>query len=34
VSVRYLVRYFETRTLTPFAIYCLVVGAISIARFA
>jgi undecaprenyl-diphosphatase len=34
VSVRYLMRYFETRTLTPFAIYCLVVGAISIARFA
>ena len=30
VSVRFLVRYFETRTLTPFAIYCLVVGAASI----
>jgi undecaprenyl-diphosphatase len=26
VSVRYLVRYFQTRTLTPFGIYCLVVG--------
>jgi undecaprenyl-diphosphatase len=26
VSVRYLVKYFQTRTLTPFAIYCLVVG--------
>jgi undecaprenyl-diphosphatase len=26
VSVRYLVRYFQTRTLTPFAIYCVVVG--------
>jgi undecaprenyl-diphosphatase len=25
-SVRYLVRYFQTRTLTPFAIYCLVFG--------
>ncbi|WP_369015793.1 undecaprenyl-diphosphate phosphatase [Actinocrinis puniceicyclus] len=34
VSVRYLVRYFETRTLTPFAIYCLVVGALSVVRFA
>ena len=27
LSVRYLVRYFETRTLTPFAIYSLAVGA-------
>ena len=26
VSVRYLVRYFQTRTLTTFAIYCLIVG--------
>jgi undecaprenyl-diphosphatase len=26
ISVRFLVRYFQTRTLTPFAIYCLVVG--------
>jgi undecaprenyl-diphosphatase len=26
LSVRYLTRYFETRTLTPFAIYCTVVG--------
>lgn len=34
VSVRYLVRYFETRTLTPFAIYCIVVGVISVVRFA
>ena len=34
LSVRFLVRYFETRTLTPFAIYCLVAGAASIARFA
>ena len=33
LSVRYLVRYFETRTLTPFAIYCLIVGAASIVRF-
>ena len=34
LSVRYLVRYFETRTLTPFAIYCLIAGAASIVRFA
>jgi undecaprenyl-diphosphatase len=26
VSVRFLVRYFQTRTLTPFAIYCVVFG--------
>ncbi len=26
VSVRFLTKYFQTRTLTPFAIYCLVVG--------
>jgi undecaprenyl-diphosphatase len=26
VSVRYLMRYFQTRTLTPFAIYCVVFG--------
>ena len=25
VSVRFLMRYFQTRTLTPFAIYCFVV---------
>ncbi len=34
LSVRFLVRYFETRTLTPFAIYSLIVGLISIAHFA
>lgn len=33
-SVRFLVRYFETRTLTPFAVYSLIVGAASIIRFA
>jgi undecaprenyl-diphosphatase len=33
LSVRFLVRWFQTRTLTPFAVYCLVVGAASIARF-
>jgi undecaprenyl-diphosphatase len=32
-SIRFLMRFFETRTLTPFAIYCLVAGAISIVRF-
>jgi undecaprenyl-diphosphatase len=26
VSVRFLMKYFQTRTLTPFGIYCLVVG--------
>jgi undecaprenyl-diphosphatase len=34
LSVRFLVKYFETRTLTPFAVYCLVAGAASILRFA
>src|SRR5262245_16662969 len=34
LSVRFLVKYFQTRTLTPFAIYCLVFGALSILRFA
>jgi undecaprenyl-diphosphatase len=34
LSVRFLTRYFQTRTLTPFAIYCLVVGIACIARFA
>jgi undecaprenyl-diphosphatase len=33
LSVRFLVRWFQTRTLTPFAIYCLVFGALSIIRF-
>lgn len=33
LSVRFLVRYFETRTLTPFAIYCLFAGAASLVRF-
>jgi undecaprenyl-diphosphatase len=33
-SVRFLVRYFERNTLTPFAIYCLVAGAVSLVRFA
>jgi len=34
VSVRFLVKYFETKTLTPFAIYCLVAGLASAAYFA
>lgn len=34
LSVRFLVRYFQTKTLTPFAIYCLIAGAASILRFA
>jgi undecaprenyl-diphosphatase len=33
-SVRFLTRYFTTRTLMPFAVYCLVVGIASIIRFA
>ena len=33
VSVRYLTRYFTTRTLTPFAVYCLVAGAWLVAWF-
>jgi undecaprenyl-diphosphatase len=33
LSVRFLVRWFQTRTLTPFAIYCLAVGALSVVRF-
>ena len=26
VSVKFLLRYFQTRTLTPFAVYCVVIG--------
>ena len=33
LSVRFLIRWFHTRTLTPFAIYCLAFGALSIIRF-
>jgi undecaprenyl-diphosphatase len=32
-SVRFLLRWFQTRTLTPFAIYCLVFGGLSIIHF-
>ncbi len=31
LAVRYLTRYFQTRTLTPFAIYCAVAGGASLA---
>ncbi|HEX9338201.1 MAG TPA: undecaprenyl-diphosphate phosphatase, partial [Pseudonocardiaceae bacterium] len=31
LAVRYLTRYFHTRTLTPFAIYCVLAGAGSLA---
>ena len=31
LSVRFLIRYFHTRTLTPFAIYCALAGAASLA---
>lgn len=34
ISVRFLVRYFTSRNLNPFGIYCLVVGVASIIRFA
>jgi undecaprenyl-diphosphatase len=34
LSVRFLTRWFATRTLLPFAIYSLVVGALAIVRFA
>jgi len=34
LSVRFLTRYFTTRTLAPFAVYCLVVGVLAIVRFA
>ena len=32
-AARFLVKYFQTRTLTPFAIYSLVAGAFCIVRF-
>jgi undecaprenyl-diphosphatase len=33
-SIKWLTKYFETRTLTPFAIYSLVAGVVCIVRFA
>jgi len=34
LTVRFLTRYFQTKTLTPFAVYCLVAGALCTIRFA
>ncbi len=34
MSVRFLTSYFETRTLTPFAVYCLLAGGLATLRFA
>jgi undecaprenyl-diphosphatase len=34
VSIKWLTKYFETRTLTPFAVYSLVAGVVCIVRFA
>jgi undecaprenyl-diphosphatase len=34
VAARFLERWFRTRTLMPFAVYCLIAGGISILRFA
>jgi len=31
--VRFLTRYFTTRTLSPFAVYCLIAGIASLIRF-
>ncbi|MFI1920329.1 undecaprenyl-diphosphate phosphatase [Nocardia sp. NPDC020380] len=33
LAVRYLERYFRTRTLLPFATYCIIAGTLSIIRF-
>ncbi|WP_019930137.1 undecaprenyl-diphosphate phosphatase [Nocardia sp. BMG111209] len=33
-AVRFLERFFKTRTLLPFAVYCLIAGLLSILRFA
>jgi undecaprenyl-diphosphatase len=33
ISLKFLVRYFETRTLTPFAIYCVIAGISSLVFF-
>ena len=34
LSVRFLTRWFQTRTLTPFAVYCLLFGGACLVRFA
>jgi undecaprenyl-diphosphatase len=33
VSIKFLVKWFKTRTLYPFAFYCLIVGVVSIVKF-
>jgi undecaprenyl-diphosphatase len=33
LSVRFLMRWFETRTLKPFAIYCVVAGTLATLYF-
>ena len=33
LAVRFLTRYFENRTLLPFAVYCFVAGLLSVVRF-
>jgi undecaprenyl-diphosphatase len=34
LAVRFLTRWFATKTLTPFAIYCVIAGALCVVRFA
>ena len=34
VSVAFLTRYFKTRTLWPFGLYCLAMGTFCVVRFA
>jgi undecaprenyl-diphosphatase len=34
LAVRFLTRFFHTRTLTPFAVYCVIAGIASIVKFA
>jgi undecaprenyl-diphosphatase len=34
LATKFLTRYFQSNTLTPFGIYCLIFGAVSIVRFA
>jgi len=34
VAVRFLTKWFKTKTLTPFAIYCKIAGALCAVRFA
>jgi undecaprenyl-diphosphatase len=34
IAVRFLMRFFETQTLVPFAVYCLLAGAAASVYFA